>query len=252
MFDPTSFDLNLFQLAWIAAVFFLAFVVRGMSGFGAGMIAVPLLAFVIPLQLAVPLCSLLVFVLFVILVIRDRREVVWAELRLLVPPTIIGALVGLWLFASLDNRMLVLMLGSFLVCYSCYMLAVSVLGLPQLRCSQRWALPVGFFGSFFDTLFGGGGGTLVVIYINARGIGRAGFRATVAALWFTEMVARIGGYAWAGFYDRTTLLLFVVLLPLMWAGTVVGERLGNRVDSETFARILAVMLLASGVSLLVK
>jgi len=246
------FDLTGFQLAWIVVVFFLAFVVRGMSGFGAGMIAVPLLAFVIPLQLAVPLCSLLVFVLFVILVIRDRREIVWSELRLLLPPTIIGALAGLWLFASLDNRMLVLMLGSFLVCYACYMLAVSALGLPQLRCSQRWAMLVGFFGSFFDTLFGGGGGTLVVIYINARGIGRAGFRATVAALWFAEMIARIGGYAWAGFYDAKTLLLFVVLLPLMWAGTVVGERLGNRVNGETFSKILAVMLLASGISLLAK
>lgn len=241
-----------FQLAWIAGVFFFAFVIRGMSGFGAGMIAVPLLAFVIPLQLAVPLCSLLVFVLFVILVIRDRRQVVWDELKLLVPPTIVGALAGLWLFAILDNRMLVLMLGTFLVLYAGYMLAVSLLGLPQLRCSQRWALPVGFFGSFFDTLFGGGGGTLVVIYINARGIGRAGFRATVAALWFTEMIARIGGYAWAGFYDASTLLLLAVLLPLMWAGTVIGERLGNRVEAETFARILAVMLLASGVSLLAK
>lgn len=245
-------ELTWFQIAYIAAVFFFAFIVRGMSGFGAGMIAVPLLAFVIPLQLAVPLCSLLVFVLFIILVIRDRQEVVWSELKLLVPPTIIGALVGLWLFAILDNRMLVTMLGSFLVLYSGYMLAVSTLGLPQLRCSQGWALPVGFFGSFFDTLFGGGGGTLVVIYINARGIGRAGFRATVAALWFTEMIARIGGYAWNGFYDKTTLLLFAGLLPLMWAGTVVGERLGNKVSSETFAKILAVMLLASGVSLLVK
>lgn len=245
-------DLTWFQLGWIAAVSFLAFVVRGMSGFGAGMIAVPLLAFVIPLQIAVPLCSLLVFVLFIILVIRDRHQVVWPELRLLVPPTIIGAFAGLWLFARLDNRVLVIMLGSFLVCYACYMLAVSVLGLPQLRCSQRWALPVGFFGSFFDTLFGGGGGTLVVIYINARGIGRAGFRATVAALWFTEMIARIGGYAWAGFYDASLLWLFIALLPLMWLGTVVGERLGNRVSSETFARMLAVMLLASGVSLLVK
>lgn len=241
-----------FQLAWIAASVFFAFVVRGMSGFGAGMIAVPLLAFVIPLQLAVPLCSLLVFVLFVILVIRDRREIVWEELRLLLPPTIAGALAGLWLFAVLDNRVLVLLLGVFLILYSAYMLAVSALGLPQLRCSQRWALPVGFSGAFFDTLFGGGGGTLVVIYINARGVGRAGFRATVAALWFAEMVARIGGYAWSGYYDRGTLLLFVLLLPLMWIATVVGERLGNRVSSDSFSRILALMLLASGVSLLLK
>jgi len=241
-----------FQLTWIAAVFFFAFVVRGMSGFGAGMIAVPLLAFVIPLQLAVPLCSLLAFMLFIALVIRDRKLVVWAELKLLVPPTIVGALVGLWLFSVLDNRVLVIMLGSFLVLYAGYMIAVSAMGLPQLRCSQRWSLPAGFIGSFFDTLFGGGGGTLVVIYINARGIDRAGFRATVAALWFIEMIARIGGYAWAGFYDASTLLLFVALLPLVWAGTVVGERLGNRFSSETYTAILAVLLLASGISLLAK
>lgn len=245
-------ELSYAQFAWVAAVVFGAFVVRGMSGFGAGMIAVPLLAFAIPLQLAVPLCSLLVFILFIVLLIRDHRQVVWPELWRLVPPTIVGALLGLWLFAVLDNRMLVTLLGGFLVLYSLYMLTVSVLRLPQLRCSSRWALPAGFFGSFFDTLFGGGGGTLVVIYVNARGVSRAGFRATVAALWFFEMVARIGGYAWSGFYDRGTLLLFVVLLPLMWAGTVVGERLGNKVGSETFARVLAVMLLASGISLLAK
>ena len=240
------------QFAWVAVVVFGAFVVRGMSGFGAGMIAVPLLAFVIPLQLAVPLCSLLVFVLFVVMLIRDREKVVWPELWLLVPPTIVGAVLGLWLFAVLDNRMLVSMLGGFLVLYALYMLVVSVLGLPQLRCSQRWAMPAGFFGSFFDTLFGGGGGTLVVIYVNARGVTRAGFRATVAALWFFEMIARIGGYAWAGFYDSQTLLLFVALLPLVWAGTLIGERVGNKVDSDTFGRVLAVMLLASGVSLLAK
>jgi uncharacterized membrane protein YfcA len=75
-------DLGYAQFAWVALVIFSAFVVRGMSGFGAGMIAVPLLAFAIPLQLAVPLCSLLVFVLFVILLIRDHGQVVCKVLAL--------------------------------------------------------------------------------------------------------------------------------------------------------------------------
>lgn len=245
-------SLSWIQLAWVAAVVLLAFTVRGMSGFGAGMIAVPLLAFVMPLQMAVPLSSLLVFVLFVVLLVRDRRQVDWPELRLLLPPTIVGAVAGLWLFAVLDNRMLVALLGGFLVLYSLYMLAVSLLGLPQLRCSARWSWPAGFFGSFFDTLFGGGGGTLVVIYVNARGLARNAFRATVAALWFFEMIARIAGYAWSGYYDGATITLFLLMLPLMWAGTLAGERLGNRVDAETFSRMLATMLLASGVSLLAK
>ncbi|MCE3000445.1 MAG: sulfite exporter TauE/SafE family protein [Betaproteobacteria bacterium] len=240
------------ELAWIAASVFFAFFIRGMSGFGAGMIAVPLLAFVVPLQVAVPLNSLLVFVLFIAMMIRDRSRIDWNELWRLVPPTVIGAVAGLWLFSVLDNRMLVLMLGGFLVLYAIYMLVASFMRLPQLRCSMRWAWPAGVFGGFFDTIFGGGGGTLVVIYVNARGIAREAFRATLAALWFFEMLARISGYAWSGYYTGEVLWLLLLLLPVMGLATLVGERLGNRVDNETFTRLLGVLLLASGLSLLVK
>jgi uncharacterized membrane protein YfcA len=38
----------------------------------------------------------------------------------------------------------------------------------------------------------------------------------------------------------------------MWAGTWVGERMSNRVSVEVFQRILAALLLASGVSLVWK
>lgn len=245
-------SLSVWQLSWIAVVIFGAFVVRGMSGFGAGMVAVPLLAFAIPLQLAVPLCGMLVFFLFVVLLIRDRQKVLWPELWLLLPPTIIGVVFGLWLFAVLDNRILVMLLGGFLIVYAAYLFLSNVFGMAQLRCSRRWAWPVGFLGSFFDTLFGGGGGTLVVIYVNARGASREAFRATVAALWFFEMIARNTGYAWAGYYDSATITLIALLIPVMWAGTLVGERLGNRIRPEQFARLLALMLFASGVLLLVK
>ena len=74
----------------------------------------------------------------------------------------------------------------------------------------------------------GGGGTLVVIYLHMRQIGRAPFRATVAALWLFEMIARIAGYGAAGAYTFDTLLLCAVFMPFMAAGTWVGERLGNR------------------------
>jgi uncharacterized membrane protein YfcA len=46
--------------------------------------------------------------------------------------------------------------------------------------------------------------------------------------------------------------LVLFLLPVTWAGTWVGERLGNRVSPETFARILAGLLMLSGVTLLFK
>jgi uncharacterized protein len=243
---------SLTQIVFAAVVVFTAFVVRGMSGFGAGLIATPLLAFMLPMHVIVPVSGLLVFVLFVFLTIRDRNAVIWRELRLLAVPTVIGVVCGLFLFRSLDNSLLLFMLGGFLVAYAVYMLVVHFFGLPELRCSEKWAAPVGFAGSFIDTLFGGGGGTLVVIYMHARGIGKMQFRATVAVLWFIEMIARISGYTLAGYYTASTLLLVAVLLPMVWAGTWVGEHISNRISQETFSRILAVMLLLSGISLLLK
>jgi uncharacterized membrane protein YfcA len=245
-------ELSLLQYAWIVAAVFGGYVVRGMSGFGAGLIATPLLALVLPVHVVIPLSGLLVFVLFIFLTIRDRRSVVWEELKLLVPPTVAGVVAGLALFRLLDNRLLLIMLGSFLIVYATYMLAVHAFGLPQFRLSRRWAVPLGFTGAFFDTLFGGGGGTLVVIYMHARELSRMAFRATIATLWFFEMIARISGYAIAGYYTRDVLILVAALLPVTWAGTWVGERLGNRVSQETFSRILAVLLMLSGLSLLLK
>ena len=243
---------SLTQIVFAAVVVFTAFVVRGMSGFGAGLIATPLLAFMLPMHVIVPVSGLLVFVLFVFLTIRDRNSVIWRELRLLAVPTVIGVVCGLFLFRSLDNSLLLFMLGGFLVAYAAYMMVVHWFGLPELRCSEKWAAPAGFAGAFIDTLFGGGGGTLVVIYMHARGIGKMQFRATVAVLWFIEMIARISGYTLAGYYTASTLLLVAVLLPMVWAGTWVGEHISNRISQETFSRILAVMLLLSGVSLLLK
>ena len=245
-------NLTFLHMAWIAAAVFGAYIVRGMSGFGAGLVAAPLLALVLPVHVVVPMSGLLVFVLFIFLTMRDRAHVIWRELKLLAPPTVAGVVAGLFLFRSLDNQLLLVLLGGFLVLYASYMLAVHAFGLPQFQLSERWAIPLGFTGAFFDTLFGGGGGTLVVIYMHARGMGRMEFRATVATLWFIEMIARIGGYAIAGYYTREVLVLVIALLPIMWAGTWVGERLGNRVSQDTFSRILAVMLMVSGVSLLLK
>lgn len=235
-----------------AAVVFGAFVVRGTSGFGAGMVAIPLLVFFIPIHTAVPMMGLLAFTLFIFLSIRDRHEVVWDELKILVPVTILGVVAGTLLFKHLDSVVLLRLLGGFLIAFAIYVLAVQYFGLPQVRCSRRWAAPVGFLGAAGDTMFGGGGGTLVVVYMHLRGIGTAQFRATVVVLWFFEMIARLAGYALSGYYTVSTLIFAALMLPFVWAGTHVGERISNRISQATFSKVLAVMLLACGISVLLK
>jgi len=245
-------SLDPLQIALTACIVFGAFVIRGMSGFGAGMIGIPLLAFLMPVHTAVSMFGLMVLVLFTFLSIRDWRDVVQGELKRLIVPTLLGVAGGVLLFKHLDNRVLMQLLAGFLIAYALYALAVHYFGLPEFTCSQRWAYPVGFAGAFIDTLFGGGGGTLVVIYLHMRRVGRVPFRATVAALWLAEMIARVFGYGAAGYYSMDTLLMCALLLPLMGAGTWVGERLGNRISQESFSKLMALLLLIAGVSLLAK
>ena len=240
------------QLVWSASVIFGAYVVRGMSGFGAGLVSTPLLVFMLPMIVVVPVTALVVFVLFIFLTIRDRDEVNWPEFRRLLAPTLIGVAAGMYLFTVLDNRNLMTGLGWFLIAYAAYMVMVHWVGMPQIRVSERWAFPLGFAGAAADTLFGGGGGTLVVIYMHGRGVSKSEFRSTLAVLWFIEMMARIAGYGIAGYYTPSTLALVALMLPFMLAGTWVGERINKRFSQETFSKVLAVMLALSGVSLLLK
>jgi uncharacterized membrane protein YfcA len=239
-------SLPLIHLVWIGAAIFFGYAVRGMSGFGAGMVSTPLMAFVLPAHVAIPVSGLLAFALFCILSVRDRGDVIWREFRLLVVPTLAGVGLGLLVFKSLDGGLLLRALGLFLMLYAVYMVAASTKRLPELRCSERWALPAGFVGATIDTLFGGGGGTLVVIYIHARGLTVKQFRATVAMVWFIEMIARIGAYSSAGYYTSDVLMLVGAMLPLMWIGTKLGEKIGNRVSPATFSRLLAGVLFLSG------
>jgi len=50
-----AFNFSMAQVGLAAVMVFAAFVVRGMSGFGAGIIAIPLLVFVMPIYTAVPM-----------------------------------------------------------------------------------------------------------------------------------------------------------------------------------------------------
>lgn len=245
-------DLGPAALVTAALIVFATFVVRGTAGFGAGMLGVPLLAFLMPVHTAVAAFGLLVLLLFAFLSIRDWGDVVKDELRRLMLPMLLGVAAGLLLFSSLDNRMLLRLLGGFLVAYSLYVLAVQAFGLPPITCSERWAAPAAFVGAVIDTLFGGGGGTLVVIYLHMRGVDRRPFRATVAVLWLVEMIARVAGYGVGGYYTQDVLWLVLLLLPFMGAGTWLGEKLGDRISPKTFSKLLAALLIAAGIGLLVK
>lgn len=249
---PAMLDLGLAAAALTAAIVFVAYIVRGMSGFGTSLVAIPLLVFIMPLHSAVPMMTLIALVMTVMVGLRDRDHVHWDEMRYLLPPTLIGVFAGIFLFAALDPRFMRRLLGGFIVAYAAYMVVSQFIRAGLRQCSRRWGWPAAFGSAFVDSMFGGGGGPLLVIYMHRRGYTPVTFRATLAVLWLVEMVVRVVGYGVGGYYDRSVLLMAALLLPVMWLGNRTGEAISRRMSQRTFGRLIALVLFCSGVSLLLK
>jgi uncharacterized membrane protein YfcA len=231
-----------------AIVLGLAYFVRGVAGFGSGLIAIPLLALFLPLGLIVPLVVFLDYVASATHGLKDRSEIRWREILPLLPFTAIGVLVGLYLFRSVDSAVLAQALGVFILLYAVYTLLVRE---GSAVVSRVWAAPAGLLGGLVGTLFGTGG-PFYVIYLKHRGLAKTPFRATFATVFLLDGAGRLSGYLAGGFFDRDWMLLAALSLPVMAVGLYAGGHVHVGISQRQFQIAVSVLLVLSGVSLLLR
>lgn len=236
------------EAIWSAAILTLAFFVRGIAGFGSGLIAIPLLALLLPLPLVVPVMALLDYAAALVHGVHHRERIRWHDLLPLLPFTLAGSLTALYLLHRTDTGVLNIALGVFVLLYALYSLS----GLaPRRRHSRRWAAPLGAAGGLISTLFGTGG-PLYVIYLHLRQLDKGAFRATVAAVFLIDGGIRIAGYALTGLVDGDALLLTLAAMPIMLGAMYLGGRVHTGISQRAFARLISMLLLASGLALLLR
>jgi len=240
-------DLGALTAAFAGAVLFAAYTVRGVAGFGSGLIAIPLLAISFPLTLVVPLVVLLDFLGSFGQGLRNRASVSWRDLAPLLPFTVAGVLAALYLLDTLDGGVLRRSLGVFVIVYGVYQLSP----LPAIRATRFSSLPYGLMGGLVGTLFGTGG-PFYVMYLSMRGLDKNALRASFAAWFVVDGTMRLGGYAAFGFLGAEALGKALLALPFAAGGLFVGGRIHTTLSQDAFRRIISVLLLVSGCGLLLK
>src|SRR5687768_13224125 len=91
---------------FVGGVLFLAYIVRGIAGFGSGLIAVPLLTLVSPVPVVVPLVVFLDYIGSASQGIKNRAHIAWKEQLLLVPFMLVGIGLGLLLLRAIPSAVL--------------------------------------------------------------------------------------------------------------------------------------------------
>jgi len=240
---------SLETLAAAAAILLAAYFVRGITGFGSGLIAVPLLALFLPLQFVVPLVLLLDFSASLVLGGVHFRHVQWDEVRLLMPLSLVGVALGTRLLVDLPQAPMLFVLALFVFAFA----VRSLLNLHGDKpVSRGWAAPASFVGGTVGGLFGTGGPPYV-IYLTHRIHDKGQLRATLSALFFIEGLTRIVSFSIVGLLlTREVWTAFALTLPLALGALYLGGRAHAGFSRERMTRLVGALLLVSSVSLAMK
>jgi uncharacterized membrane protein YfcA len=243
-----SVELSQAELALCVGFVLGAYFIRGIAGFGSGLIAIPLLALVLPLHLVVPAIALTDYLASASQGIGNRRDILWRALLPVLPFVLLGVGSALYLFQQVDPGVLTQVLGVFVICYAVY----ALLGLHPGRIARpHWAAPLGGLGALVGTLFGTGG-PFYVAYLQLWGPSKGQFRATAATAFLVEGSMRMTGYLMAGFFTRDVLLFFAMALPIMALGLYAGHYVHMSLSEAGFRRLIGAILLGSGAALVLK
>lgn len=240
------------EYLYAAVVLVVAYAVRGTTGFGGQAMAVPLMALILPLQVVVPVITVLTALSSLTYWKRDRDKIAWGEIFRLLPFTLLGVLLGLYVFQQVDPVTLTKSFGLFIILYALFSLRPARAANRPLRHGRLIGSALSTTSGVLGAIFGAAAGPMYVIYFNLLNYQKDVFRATVTTILMFQACARMAGYIKLGLYDRNALLLIAMGLPLMLIGAWIGGLLSNRVNQQVFNRCVAAMLALSGVALLLK
>jgi uncharacterized protein len=239
-------ELDAVHLAYAAAVVLAGYFVFGISGFGAALITVPLLTHLWPPQFVLPVMAVLDVAAALILGVAERRHAERAELVRMIPLAFIGALVGVTLLVNLPRDAAMASLGAAATVYGLWALFA---GAPRIGASRAWAMPTGFAGGLCGALFGIDAPPYM-IYLSRRIEDKTVLRATVATMVIFSVGSRLLFFVLAGLLLGREILTALVLAAFMFAGLRLGSRAHLKLSRDQFARIVALLVLGTGVSLL--
>jgi uncharacterized membrane protein YfcA len=237
-------------LAYAAAVLLVAYFVRGISGFGSGLIAVPLLALKLPLTFVVPLILLTDFTASTTLGGLTFRQVAWDEIRRLALPSVLGVVAGTWLLVSLPREPMLIGLGSFVILFALRNLLLS--GRQPHVVATAWAWPAALTGGTVGAMFGTGGPPYV-IYLSHRLFDKGQLRATFSGLFFLEGLVRIATFLVSGLLLNAALFTaYLVAMPVALAALWAGSHVHTRLSNDQMLKLISLILIGSGASLYLK
>jgi len=226
------------SLALIAVAVFLSAVLRGFTGFGFALAAVPLISLVEPPAGTVALVILLQIWVGLRDTVRIHAMVDRPSLIRLVIGALIGTPVGIYALSRLEPSVTRLAIAA-IVCLGAIFLARK----PSAGAKGRLAVPAGLLSGIFGGLAAMPGPPAVAFYLSLPITPRVA-RASLIVFFFCTSLIALPGLMLAGLVDGPTFALSLGSLPLVLLGTALGTLLFRRSSDAGYRRFALAVLVA--------
>jgi hypothetical protein len=233
----------------LAPIAFLAGFIQGITGFGSALVSIPLATYFVPLPFALAVFAIVDFVNGVRLGLENPRNAALAEVARMVPMMVVGVVLGVTLLVNLPRNASLVALGVFILAYALY--SLSRRGALAI-VSRHWAYVAGLCGGLSGTLFGAGGPPYA-IYLSHRPLSKEQFRATLTLNTIFSIGTRVIAFAVTGLLMRDGVwITAAAAIPAGLLGIYLASRAFRAISRETVMQAVAILLLASGASLVAR
>ena len=245
---PISLPVDPASLVLVLAAYLLAGMVKGALGFGLPLTAIAILAFVVPIEIALGVNAVMLFATNVVQLGRSGLAVPTMRRHWpLVLGILAGAVAASMLLTGLDRDALRLILG---VAISVF--ALLTLFAPTLAVPERHDRPIGLGAGLLagaSAALTTVNGPIFVIYLVGLGLDRRAMIAALGLALLTTGVAISGAFLKLGLLDGPRLLLAFACLGPALVGMAIGNRLAERLPAERFRTVLLWVVFALGLNL---
>lgn len=237
------------MLVQVLAILAFATVIRSAFGFGEALIAVPLLAFIMPVEVAVPLAVLASLTVAGVVVAQDWRHIHFRSAAWLVLATLVGTPLGLLLLTEVPGPTVKAILAGVIIAFSMYCLLHHRRRVALEDDRHAWIF--GFIAGILGGAYGINGPPLVV-YGALRGWSPQHFRATLQGYFLPASLLAMCGYWMTGLWTSAVTHYYLLSLPVIVVAILLGRELNRRLTGRAFLIYIHLGLIAVGTVLLIQ
>ncbi len=220
-----------------------ASVLKGLTGFGFALIALPVLSLIFPMTVLVPAMSIFNMFTSLLIVLQLKERIRWHYFVPMFAASLLGIPLGIYFLEYINEFTLKIVTGLVVIIFSAKMLG-------KINLAKRFKdMPIvfaGFLSGILNTSISVGGPP-IVIAMTRKGYGKNLFRGALA--WFSMFSALFttAAYFAKHLVPHESLTLAISCVPLLLLGSRWGNRWALKIHQEKFRRVVVVMNIITGI-----